>query len=1402
MKKRILASLLAIVMIFSLSANVWALEAPAPVTQKVTAQTQDSVTLQLFIPGGADSGSGRLVYTFPEELTLKSAKSLVGSTGVSNLSTTGTTVSFAWASYEDYTVETAILELTFTGAPGAYEGSIELPELGIDPIPVTIELKTPYRFVDVTDESKWYFSYVYEAYDLGLMVGMGQDRFAPGENVTRAQMATMLYRMAGSPAPAGENPFTDVPAGKWYTNAVTWAAENKIVYGYGNCLFIPGGSITREEAVTMLARFAAYSGAELENTAGSKTFTDEASISRWAKDAVKLCAGAGIVEGYPDGSFRPKGLITRAEVAKIMVVFHGCLPKEPAPPEPTTPTEPDPTEPPTPTEPAPAYTVTFVGDQGYAKVDGEKVDAVTLEPGQTWLTFSLFGDKSQGFELDDVQVTAGTLSKNGSAFVLKNIDRDVTVSFTTKDMVLTVKFVSAQTATIEPASVQVPWGGTVTPATATRDGYGLEGWYTEPTFENQFDFSQPVYESVTLYAKWGARYYTVSFMDGEEVLFTQEVRYGARVERPASPEKEGFLFAGWYADPELTTAYNFYSAIHEDTRIYASWLVDDRSDYIYLGGNESGNTNYGVLGDDANDGSSVEQAVRTFERAKELLKDAKNPVILLCGTMTLTEDTTWSMADLPGGKVVRAASGFTTAGIIVEPGVTLTMDHLILDGGTEMFPSLQTASILTHMISLEDADSTSDTGGSLILNEGVVIQNCGNQKSTTGAIYGWGCNTVVMNDGVKILNNTGNYTGGMSVSSGSTVILNAVEFSGNQQVGTTASLMGANGSALRIYGTSEEPSSLVINGATFTNNTAGVGATINVSGNILCQFNGGTVTGNTSGGASAGIGVGDKSKSDIATLSLNGCTIRDNTSGEGFGNCAVNVMKAGKVVLNGAKDDVDMDGIYVAYTDGASGTAGIYAAKPLSYVKGGGIDVYYDGVDINTVLLRGYGTYLLTEADTQACRLQSGLDSTYYTTLLDPLDGAYKVAYSRNIGSAVYLSGTKGSDENDGLTPDTPVATFDRAKAVLKANLSGTGENVIFIMQNVTIPADTTQEITMEDIPNGAILRYTTNSSYFFYVYGTANVHDVVLDGNRQAFPYSSTHSAMFRVDKGGTLNLQKGTVARNMRGSSQSVVYVYGAKDTVNTVNVDDLTVASGIESYVTTMSETSGPSIFFITGAAGGTVNLTVNGGTITGNEARLLYVTYNSNNHLVFNDCTFSGNEVLGPGAVFLGSYTANVANTVLDINGGTYTNNRSASTSASYGYGGIAYLKLQTEVNFSGGTFTGNEASPLTGARGDGITLRSPGTKYTATVNLNKLNQDITLLLYDQSKSLNNTWAVITGPLTHTVTVYSQYPTDGFVVAKGTEDYTLTEADLAKLIPTAEGVTFRLDTENNAICISAG
>ena len=91
-------------------------------------------------------------------------------------------------------------------------------------------------------------------------------------------------------------------------------------------------------------------------------------------------------------------------------------------------------------------------------------------------------------------------------------------------------FVSAQTAVIEPASVQIPWGQTVEEPVATRTGYEVTGWYTEPALEHLFDFTKPVYESITLYAKWGVKHFTVNFWDGETLLYTPLVRYNARVE--------------------------------------------------------------------------------------------------------------------------------------------------------------------------------------------------------------------------------------------------------------------------------------------------------------------------------------------------------------------------------------------------------------------------------------------------------------------------------------------------------------------------------------------------------------------------------------------------------------------------------------------------------------------------------------------------------------------------------------------------------------------------------------------------------------------------------------------------------------------------------------------------------
>lgn len=1383
MFKRILSCLLVFVLLLGMAGTAFAAEPQAPVYQTVTAQKQDSVTVQLSVPGGTGSGNGRLIYQFPEELTLKSARSLVSSEGVSDLSTSATSVSFAWACYEDYTAETAILELTFAGMPGAYSGTIVLPEQNNETVEVKIILADAYRYVDVTDENLWYFDYVYAAYDAELMNGVGHDYFDPDGNLTRAAMATLLYRMDGAPAVSGESGFSDVAGGVWYTDAILWAAENEIVNGYPDGTFQPDGNITRQEAVTMLSRYMDYKSVTLEKTAEAKTFTDEAKIAGWAKDAVTRCVEGGLLEGYPDGSFQPEGLITRAEAAKLIVKLYDQMnapvvdPTEPSE-DPTEPSEPS--EPPEPQEP---YTVTFVGDRGYAKVDGKKVSSVTLEPGQTWLTFTLFGDQSTGYELDDVKATSGTLSKNGSAFVLKDIQQDVTVSFSTKDMVLTVNFVSKQSATIEPSSVQVPWGEVVAEPEATRTGYEAVGWYTDAALEQPWDFSQPVYENMTLYVKWDVKYFTASFMDGDTVLFTQQVRYSGRVERPNTPEKEGYLFAGWYADPELTTAYSFYKAISEDICIYASWRVDDRADYIYLGGNESGNANYGVLGDDANDGSSMENAVKTFERAKELLKDAKNPVILICGMVTVTEDTTWSMADLPNGKIMRNANGFSTACINVDNEATLTLDHIVIDGGTTTYPALQTTSMTSSMVTVQK-------GSNLVVNEGTVVQNCGNSKATTGAIYGWGNNEITVNEGTTFTNNVGGYTGALSVSSGSTVVINGGDFSGNIQTGNTSSHEGS-GTALSVSGSTDNPSTLTVNGGTFTGNQAGISAAVSIRGDVKMTMNGGTVTGNSSNGVAGGISVG-YGTNGASTLILNSGVIKENTSAASEGDPAISVLGKGSVVFNGSKDSVEMDGIYVNYTAGAYG---LYAAKPLSYLKGSAVEVYYNMVDINTVLLRGYDTYKITELDVAAYRLMNGLDSDYFKTVLDKDMSVYKVAYGRNIGMAVYCDPTKGSDENDGLTADTAVASFALAKEILASNASETGENVIFMMRTYTVNEGETFDLTMADIPNGAVLRYTTNSTYMFRVNGTMTTHDVVVDGNYQAFPYTSSHNAVFAVDYESSFHAKEGTVVQNVQSGTQSVFYLFGRKGTTTNVVIDDLTVRN-MNDYVPTTSATSGQSIFWIGGLAGGAVNLTVNSGAFENLTARLLYVSGVGTNHLVFNDCTFRNNRVKGPGAVFLASHTA-ATSTVVDINGGVYTGNHTVPTSITYAIGGIANIASDAVFNFNGGQFSDNTSGY--DPKADGISLKSPGAKLTATVVLNQLNQDVKLFKYSASKTNDNTWAIVAAPLTHTVTVWSQYYGDGFTVAKGTDTYALTEADLEKFISGDGAVTFYLDAENNAICM---
>ena len=141
--------------------------------------------------------------------------------------------------------------------------------------------------------------------------------------MTRGMLVTVLYRYAGSPA-AGTNSFTDVPAGKYYTNAVSWAAANGVVNGVGAGRFQPDGNVTREQMAAILYRFAAKNGMNTSQRADLSGYPDSGAVSGWARQGLQWAVGAGIINGVGSGGsamLQPQGDATRAQVATILMRF-------------------------------------------------------------------------------------------------------------------------------------------------------------------------------------------------------------------------------------------------------------------------------------------------------------------------------------------------------------------------------------------------------------------------------------------------------------------------------------------------------------------------------------------------------------------------------------------------------------------------------------------------------------------------------------------------------------------------------------------------------------------------------------------------------------------------------------------------------------------------------------------------------------------------------------------------------------------------------------------------------------------------------------------------------------------------------------------------------------------------
>ena len=204
-----------------------------------------------------------------------------------------------------------VLSLTMTACAAR-----EVPEADSDVSPVSVASQE-LPFTDIPADA-WYTDGVQYCYEHGIFAGTSDTTFSPDNTLSRAMLATVFYRMAGSPSLEDENlgyPFSDVPGDSWYADGVYWARLEGVVGGYGNNTFGTNDPVTREQSVAVLWRYAGSPAAM------SGTFSDSADLADWAISAAGWAQAAGLLAGWADSSFQPQTPLTRAEAAVLLARY-------------------------------------------------------------------------------------------------------------------------------------------------------------------------------------------------------------------------------------------------------------------------------------------------------------------------------------------------------------------------------------------------------------------------------------------------------------------------------------------------------------------------------------------------------------------------------------------------------------------------------------------------------------------------------------------------------------------------------------------------------------------------------------------------------------------------------------------------------------------------------------------------------------------------------------------------------------------------------------------------------------------------------------------------------------------------------------------------------------------------
>ncbi len=187
--------------------------------------------------------------------------------------------------------------------------------------------QTGVAFKDVS-ENDWFYDSVYNVVNNGWFAGASDKAFAPHLSTTRGMIATVLHRVENEPTATAASIFEDVASGAYYTSGVNWAQENSIVSGYGNGKFGPQDNITREQMAAILYRYAQVKGYDITKTTSPDSFSDAGSVSTYAVDPMKWAIANGLITGKGNGVLDPKGEATRAQVAAILTRFDEIFSEE------------------------------------------------------------------------------------------------------------------------------------------------------------------------------------------------------------------------------------------------------------------------------------------------------------------------------------------------------------------------------------------------------------------------------------------------------------------------------------------------------------------------------------------------------------------------------------------------------------------------------------------------------------------------------------------------------------------------------------------------------------------------------------------------------------------------------------------------------------------------------------------------------------------------------------------------------------------------------------------------------------------------------------------------------------------------------------------------------------------